>query len=260
MRIQSVGHAVYAAVLVAVGIMGLVHGDFGAIWQPVPKGLPAREALAWLCNLIALGTGVGLLWQRTSAVASRVLLIWLLLWWLLFKGRAIVLAPAAVVTWESCGETTVIVAGAWVLHAWFASDRDRQRLGFATGDRGLRIARVLYGLAMIAFGLAHFAYAQQTASLVPGWLPAHLSWVYFTGAAYIAAGVAMLAGVCARLAAVLSALQMGLFTLLVWAPAVAAGGDASQWSEFVVSSALTAGGWVVADSCKGLPWFGFGSR
>ena len=256
MRIVSVGHAVFAATMIALGILSLVHGDFAPIWQEgLSKTFVAREALVYLCAFVSLGCGLGLLWRPAAASAARVLLAYLLLWMLLFKMPNIVRGPLVEGSYQNWGETAVLVAGAWVLYAWLAAPWDKRQLGFATGDSGVRIARVFYGLAMIGFGLSHFAYLNLTAPLVPTWLSAPVGWSYFTGIAYVAAGIAILVGIFARLAALLSAVQMGLFTFLVWAPALASGhGTAGQWSEGIYSWTLTAAAWVVVDSYRGTSW------
>jgi uncharacterized membrane protein len=240
----GLGRVVFAVTLVAVGIAGLLTGDFVGVWDGVPKGTPARAELAVVCAVVSLAAGAGLLWPRTALATARALLLYLVLWALLFKGRFVLTQPLTEGTWQSLGENAVLVAGVWVLCEW-----------------DVRIARVIYALAMVAFGLSHFVYVDLTTPLVPEWLPWHLGWAYFTGAAYLAAALGVLSGVWARLAAVLSTLQMGGFTLLVWVP-MALSGPMTPFrrGEFILSWALTAAGWVVADSYRGSPWLARAKR
>src|SRR5947208_2341498 len=79
-RVASAGHVLFAAILIWLGVMGFMKGDFVPVWQPVPKWVPAREGLAYLCALISLGCGIGLLLQRTAAMAARVVLASFFTW------------------------------------------------------------------------------------------------------------------------------------------------------------------------------------
>jgi uncharacterized membrane protein YphA (DoxX/SURF4 family) len=89
-----------------------------------------------------------------------------------------------------------------------------------------------------------------TAPLVPKWLPPTQEfWGYATGVFHIAAGVAILTGVQARLAAILLTVMYASFTPLVHVPTLLA--DPSShffWTENAVNLALTGVAWVVADS------------
>lgn len=255
LRVARMSRAAFAAMLIFLGIRGLVRRDFAPTWGPVPDNAPARTALVYLCALVILACGAGLLLRRAAASSARVLLAYFALWLVGVRATYFFLVSSAVDGWYPICETLVLTAAAWVLFIGFATDDDRRRLGFAAADGGMRVARAFYGLALIPFGVAHFLYLEATAPLVPDWLPWHVAWAYLTGAAFIAAGVAILAGVWARLAAALSALQMGLFALLVWVPRAAAGTLSDfQKGEFVATLALTAAGWVVADSYRGIPW------
>jgi hypothetical protein len=151
-----------------------------------------------------------------------------------FRVPAIARAPGEFGSWDGCAETLAIVAAALVL---------------ATGPRGRRAGRALFGLCLLPFALAHFVFPHETATLVPSWMPAPLPTAYVTGAAFALAGAAILAGVGAPIAAALVAAQISGFTLLVWVPIVMKGASSRfVWSELGISIALSAAAWVIASS------------
>jgi hypothetical protein len=242
----------FALTMIAIGFIGLIGGGFAPIWQPVPETAPAREFLAYLCTFVSLACGAGLLGKRTAAPAALVLFVYLFVWAAVFKGPFIVRAPLVEGSYQSIGENAVLIAAAWVLYAELARTRN-----FPAGEIGLRVAWLLYGLALIAFGSSHFVYLSLTAPLVPSWLPGHVFWAYLTGCIYLLSGAAIVTRIGSRFGAATAAVQITLITLLVWGPFVLAGHlSAMHWQETVVSCALTAGAWVVATSFEGHPWLG----
>jgi hypothetical protein len=254
MRIASVGHAVFAALMIGLGIRGLITGEFTTVWQPVPRGVPARDVLVYLCALLSLASGIGLLWRRTAGLACP---------------RAARLSRPVVASVESARRFPRVPFGRFLE---FRPDH-----GDGGGHLGaLCLVRHRLGPAAPRFRDWREGRAHRPRPLRP-WLdplrlcplrqsqrdrwagarlaPWHLGWAYFIGGTFIAAGVAILVGVLARPAAALSALQIGLFGPLVWVPILAAGStNAFQRMEFATTLALTAAGWVVADSYRGTPW------
>ena len=250
-RIVSPGHLAFAIAMIALGVIGFVTRDFTQIWQPVPKWVPARAPLAFLCSLISLGCGLGLLVRRAAPTASRVLFVALAIWLLVLRLPNLFYEKPLVLVGWTFGATAVMLAGAWVLLAWFAGDSRQSAFDIFTSNKGLRVARTLFGLSLIPFGLAHFMYLDATTVLIPHWLPWHVAWAYVTGAAFIVAGLAICIGVFAPLAAALSAVQIGLFSVIVWVPRALAGNlNAFQRGEVISTFVLTAGAWVVADSYR----------
>ena len=74
------------------------------------------------------------------------------------------------------------------------------------------------------------------ASVIPAWIPGNLFWTYGIGCALIAAGVAVLTGIQARLATTLLAIMFASWVVIVHAPRVAASpANADEWSSMIIA-------------------------
>ena len=247
-RSQQPALTLFAVGMIGLGILALIYGDFALVWQPVAAWFPARTALAYASGILMLLGGAGLLFSATVVWSTRVLFPYLVLW-LLLKVPALVVAPKMEAVWLGFGELAVLLAGGWTLFAAFQEPGKRAALTSADAGNGVRIARLLFAVALIPIGLSHIIYVKETASLVPAWLPYRSGWAYLTGAGQIACGLGVLFSIYARLAALAEAAMLSLFTLLVWGPAiVAAPKTRLPWTAFFISWAIAAAAWVVASN------------
>lgn len=251
----GIGQLLLAAVMIGLGIRGLVYADFASVWQRIPiEHLPARQFFAYACAVVELATGAGLLVKRAVALSSCILSVYLFLWVVLLKLPAVVLVPQMEATWLGFGEIAVILAGAWSLFASKAVGWTRTPLNFAVGRTGVCRARLLFALSLPMIGLSHFVYAKETAGFVPAWLPWPYGWAYLTGAGSIAASIGILFTLYPRLAATLEAAMLSVITVLVWLPGVIAKPGNESVTPFLMSTAIACGAWAIADSYRGIRW------
>jgi uncharacterized membrane protein YphA (DoxX/SURF4 family) len=229
---KTIGIKVYALAMIGFGLLGLASGDFAAVWQPVPDTLPGRMILAYIVAAIFLAGGIALFVQRTAATAALVLAVLFGLDVLLLHAWLVPLHPTVVQAYAGVAEQLALVCGAVIAYG-----------------RAVPVARGVFGLCLLAFGAAHFAYLPQTAAYVPGYLPpSQMFWAYATGIAHVAAGLAILSGVLARLASILLTIMFAGFSLLVHLPNLIGTPSHFNWAANAMNLALVGTAWIVMDS------------
>jgi uncharacterized membrane protein len=241
---MAFGWRVYGLGVMAVGMACLAFGSFDP-GQPMPENFPARTALAYASGAFMVVAAAAVVWRRTAAWGSAALTVYYALFVvMLMNGRVLLTHYAIFVTYEDIAMQLAIAAGGLIIYATTA------RIDAALAARLMRMGRLAFAVCALVFGGAHFVYMNFTAPLVPKWLPpSQAFWGYATGISFVAAGVALLTGVQARLAAILMTAMLVSFGLLVNERMLLADHSSHwNWTESAVNLAVVGAAWVVADS------------
>jgi uncharacterized membrane protein len=254
---QQPALALFAIGLIGMGALVLAYGDFAMGWQPVAPWFPARTALAYASGLLMVACGAGLFFRSTTAWALRIVLPYLVIWQML-KFPALVVAPKIEGVYLGFGELAILLAGGWTLFARLGGVSGT-RFAWAGGERAVRIARYYFAVWIIPIGLSHMLYLKPTMDLIPPWLPGKMFWAYLTGIGQIASGLGVLFGVLPRIAAWAEAVQISLYALLIWLPAILLGNRnlgpsfahadrRLSFTAFLISWIIAAAAWAVAQN------------
>ncbi len=259
MRISGIGHGMFGISVAGLALLSLAYGNFAPIMGPLPASIPWPQLWTYGLGAILLAAGAGLLFARTALASAMIVGVYGAVW-VVSRARPVFPKPMSVGSWYGLAEALGPLLGAWILYALLRRRVDPPAAALMAGDGALRVARVLFGAACVAYGAAHFAYASYTASMVPAWLPGRTGIVYLTGACHAAAGLGLLFGILPRLAATLEAMMLSLFGVLVWFPCFFAQpmpewapSRQIQWSETLLTFLLAGSAWIVAASLRSTP-------
>jgi uncharacterized membrane protein len=243
------GQFIFSFAIAALGVETLVCArdvshTLGSQYEVIPviPWLPSIPWLAWVFGAILIVCAVGLLFRRAMRTAA------LTLGSLLFLCAIVLVAPKYAADIGSVSLRTVVFEPLAIASmAWLFSGRGAIP---AWLDRG---ARDLLALSFIVFGVDHFLALAPIASLIPGWIPWHVFWIAFFGAAFIAAGSSIGIDWLLLPGAVGCGLMFAIWVVTLHLPRVlglygipGAPRDPDEWSSLLIAVAMWGGSWALA--------------
>lgn len=250
---MQLGIVVYALATIATGAIDVAWGAFAAGYEPIQvfgDNVPGRQMMADVAGVCLVIAGAAILWKRTARTGAIVLAILYGIFTILWLPRLYIAPhflgqhPAVYIgVLDGAGQQIVLAAAAAIVYAVYSP----QNSGLQT--RTAAVARWVFGLSALVFGLAHLTGIPAVAPLVPKWLPpGQAFWVVVTGVAFALAGIAILVRVLDVLAARLLALMLLVFSALVLAPQIPAFPHSKDaWDANAFNIAAVAAVWIFAE-------------
>ena len=247
--LRHFGRILFAIGIAAFGAQYLLYGHYLGGLPPVPPWAPGGSIGAYIVGafLVVAAVSIAAQWNARlfAALLGTLFLFCVLLFHLqhlsdvMHKGndRTRALEPLA------------LAAAAFILAGTYASHSAKSSAWHTVTEIAIKSARFVFAFTLIIFGWQHFEYDAYLATLVPAWLPAHLAWIYFTGAGFIAAGACLALKILGRLAAAALGMMFFLWVVTLHAPRVYASlHNGDEWSSLFVALAMAGGSFVVAST------------
>jgi uncharacterized membrane protein len=250
---MRLGVYVYGLATVTAGIFDLVWGDFDTSHQPIQAfgdHIPGRELFAYITAVWMIAGGAAILWRRTAKAGAAALaviyFIFAVFWLPRFYTAPHVLGfriPVYIGVLGGVGTQLIVAAAGALVCASLATHS-------LSWPRTILIARWIFGLCSVDFGLVHLTGVEDNAVYVPKWMPLGGEfWTIVTGICFVLAGLAILTGILDVLAARLLALMLLVFSALALVPMIFALPHRHDvWGGNAYNLAAVGAAWILAES------------
>jgi uncharacterized membrane protein YphA (DoxX/SURF4 family) len=251
-RMTKAGIYVYGLASAAAGMFDLIWGDFDSSHQPIQAfgdHIPGREIFAYSTAAWMIAGGMAILWRRSAragaAALAAIYFIFVVFWLPRFYWAPHVLGfriPVFIGVSGGAGSQLIAcIAGVLVYASLAARDSWQRTMG---------IARWIFGLCAIDFGLGHLTDIKDNFVYVPKWLPPGAEfWVIVTGICFVLAGLGIVSGILDVLAARLLALMFLIFNLVILPAFIFTDPkNHAAWGGYAYNLAAVASAWILGDS------------
>jgi len=218
----KIGRAFYGLCLMGLGAQQFQYGEFRPVFVPDWPAWLHHSALAYIFGaalifaggLIALAKNA----RKIALITAAVFLVFFLCFQTFFL---FFISPDkfSLGAWTNALKELALSGGALIVAGSYPQlNTTTNDSPFSWLEKLIPFGRFFFGLMLACFGIDHFLYAQFVATLVPGWIPGAMFWTYFAGLALFGAGVAFIFNFRIRLVAILTAVMIFLWFLVLHIP------------------------------------------
>ncbi len=247
--LTAAGRWIFAATTIAFGVEYLIFGYYLGGLPPMPPWAPGGAAGAYLVGILLVGAGLSMgsgFYARWSAIFVGVWFSLSVLFLHLLHANDVVHSGN---DRTRALETLALGAAALVLAGMRPASRGVGAEEDASSAKLIAIGRWLFAFTLVIFGVQHFMYAQFIATLVTAWIPGHLFFVYFTGVAMIAAGLAIALKILGYWGALGMAAMFLSWVLVLHGPRVMASlHNKDEWSSLFVALGMGGASLIIASA------------
>jgi|ERR1035438_7470266 hypothetical protein len=249
-KILRTGQLFFGIAIAASGVENLICARVGLTVRDIPW-FPTSSILGYITGVALIVAGLSIAANLRVRLSATLLGILFLLYVLLLEVSKVVAKPkdlsVRTVFFEAlaiCGAAFTLAATLPVANSGRSADSLLNKLP-ASGP-------YLFGVSSMVFGIDHFLILAFIASLVPAWMGGGVFWEYLTGAAFVSAGISIVAKRLDQWAAGLLGIMFLLWFLLLHSPRVVAAvrshspNAQNEWSSAFIALAMCGGSWICA--------------
>lgn len=263
-KLLQTGRLFYGLAIVAYGVQQIVIQDFRPqIIPPFPAWVHQYSLFAFVSGAVMIVLGI----VATGLVKIALLQPAQVCQWLGYYFLALIISchlpyllfifPHKLYhlgVWADLLKELAFAGGSFVIAGSFLNDSflPDQNNSAARADKFLLAGRLFFCTTMVAFGCSHFAYNEAISQIVPKWFGMPRFWTYFGGVALIGSGLAIALKIFLKPVALLLALMLFLWLLLLHVPGAIRNPSAGRGNLIVSAfdALLFCGTALVLSQCK----------
>jgi hypothetical protein len=253
--LSNIGRIFYGIAIAVLGFLTIYYKDFPyMLLPPNHVSISGLIILAYISGAMLVLAGACIVFEKNPMSVSLLLgTVLLLIFCFYYIPYQFMVSPNYMYLrdWENGEKELALSSGAFVIAGCYVEKNKKNLTSFF--GKLIPFGAIFFSITIISFGILHFMYAKEASDYIPSWVPNHIFWMYFTGAALIGAAIAIILKINIRLIATLLGTMMFIWFIILHIPRVIASPVADIGDE--IASAMLALGYsgitfVIAGSGK----------